>query len=82
MWIVGRIGILVCFGILPMMHACQRVRLAPAHDSFAKSFAAFAEMNKYPVSSPAWNSNFAVAKYWSSNGSAQVNKILEGHRIK
>ncbi len=74
MWLVGRLGILVVFGVFPIMRACDRVRHAPLTEAQRhttecghKVFAAFDETHRHPVNSALWQSNFAVAQFWMSN---------------
>ncbi len=34
LWIIGRIGILVCFGILPLLSMCERVKSRQRYSEF------------------------------------------------
>lgn len=73
LWIAGRVGILVVFGIMPLMRACDRIKTSPLRGAHQKCMAAYAECNKYPVASEAWNTNKAAGDYWL--GEAQKLRV-------
>ncbi len=70
MWIVGRLGILIVFGILPLMRSCEKVKTEPLQRAFDeasdKFFAAYKEADKYPVLSDGWNTNKEIGDRWLS----------------
>lgn len=75
MWLAGRLGILVCFGIVPLFRIHHRIQTQPMNDAFDKCFSAFYESRKYPVGSDGWTTNVAIATYWQSNAHQFFVKI-------
>lgn len=75
LWIFGRVGILIVFGIMPLMRACDRIKKAPLHEAQSKCTAAYNEMFKYPVLSDAWNSNKAIGDQWESESERLFEKF-------
>jgi hypothetical protein len=75
LWIFGRIGILIVFGIMPLIRIRERVRTAPLREAYRKSIAAYDETWKYPTLSEGWNTNKAAGDYWLGEGNRLSKKL-------
>jgi hypothetical protein len=77
LWIIGRVGILIVFVVMPMMRICQKVKYDPVNEAHRKCMKAYDECNKYPVLSDGWNTNKAAGDFWC--GEAQrLRKEIRG----
>lgn len=75
MWIIGRVGILAVFGIMPLMHSCDRIKTAPLRKAQREMLEAYDETYKYPVLSIAWESNRARADKLQAESSKLYEKF-------
>jgi hypothetical protein len=88
LWIAGRIGILLVFGIMMPMQTCSRIKMRHDieinmhkwdvfHDYAGKCDAAYSRAEKEPVSSPEWNRDVAEGNMWLGK-MQQEKKHIEG----
>lgn len=86
LWIAGRIGILICFVVMPMIRIHHRVRYrvqnAPVNDAFDKCFAAYDEAKKYPALSEGFRTNQELGNYWLGIASSNMDRIYGTNRNK
>lgn len=64
LWIIGRIGILIVFGILPLVRLCDRIKTKPLDEAHRNCMHFYEEAGRYPVLSEGWNTNRALGDYW------------------
>lgn len=81
-WIIGRVGILLVFVIMPLQKSCHRIKSAPGREAYAKTFIYYNEMYKHPVGSEAWHSNFTLAKQWGAIGHSNYVRIYGTNNSK
>jgi hypothetical protein len=85
LWLIGRLGILLVFGIMPIMRVCERMKMHKADtmfDAYHKTHAAYEETIKYPVGSEGWNTNEAAFHYWHAIADKERQRIYGTNHTK